>query len=208
MEHINKTIHAYDENGHTYAKKFLEYEIYRKKLEAFSTLYMHSDSDILDIGCGPGQNLRYLIDQGLVHSATGVDLSKKMVSLAKQLVPEAEIYLQNLLHYQPEKTYDVVLAAFCIVHLLKDETLYCISQISTWLNSKGVLYLSFMEGKNPGYESTSFSQESLFFNYYDRNYIIDILQKNGFKILEISEEGYIEPDGSVTADIFIFAEKI
>jgi hypothetical protein len=74
------------------------------------------------------------------------------------------------------------------------------------LNEKGTLYLSFMEGKKAGIETTSFSDDYIFFNYYKRNKIKKLLAENSIKTVEMLDDDYQEEDGSITKDVFIFAQ--
>ena len=46
-------------------------------------------SEVLDVGCGAGvPNAKYLSDQG--HSVTGIDISSKMLELARKNVPSGK----------------------------------------------------------------------------------------------------------------------
>lgn len=78
---------------------------------------------------------------------------------------------------------------------------------SKYLKDKGKIYLSFMKGKESGFETTSFSKEEIYYNYYETEKVIDSLTNYGFKILKLSKQDYPEPDGSLTTDVFVFAEK-
>jgi hypothetical protein len=64
-----------------------------------------------------------------------------------------------------------------------------------------------MNGEKSGFETTSFSKEEMFFNYYSDEFIIDILSRHNINVLEITKEEYVEPDGSITVDTFIYAKK-
>ena len=64
-----------------------------------------------------------------------------------------------------------------------------------------------MEGKEKGFETTSFSKEEIFFNYYLTEDVELILENNGIGILKIVKQDYPEPDGTLTTDVFVFAEK-
>jgi hypothetical protein len=72
--------------------------------------------------------------------------------------------------------------------------------------AKSLLYLSFMTGKTPGYEKTSFSDSAIYFNYYDKILVKQKLGKLGFTLLSGDEEPYQEPDGTITKDVFLILE--
>ena len=103
--------------------------------------------------------------------------------------------------------YDTVIASFCIVHLDNAETIDLLKYIAGSLVAGGSLYLSFMEGKTSGFESTSFSHEEIYFNYYQLDFILATLAENALQTEVVSKEGYLEQDGTTTSDTFIFALK-
>jgi len=98
--------------------------------------------------------------------------------------------------------------SFCIVHLFEKETKEVLKKVSKILNEKGKLYISFMQGKESGYEKTSFSEEKIYFNYYSEEMIETELKKVGIIPYKKYKQDYKELDGSITSDIFIFGEKI
>jgi SAM-dependent methyltransferase len=131
-----------------------------------------------------------------------------MVITARKNAPNGEFLVQDLRDTDfPARVFDVIVMSFCIVHLIDIEAATLISRMESWLKPGGLLYLSFMEGKQPGLESTSFSDSPIFFNYYDGNVIMTLLQQHGLSITRISRTGYAETDGSITTDVFIFAAK-
>lgn len=201
------TIEAYDKNADRYAKKFMDFKPYQKQMNLFERNFMEQDATVLDLGCGPGNNAKIILKNNPSYKVTGVDLSANAIELARQNVPEATFLVQDIRKIDAEQQYDVILAAFCIVHLTDEETLGLLEKISSMLRNNGSLYLSFMEGKMPGCETTSFSEEKIFFNYYNRNEIIELLAEKGIATIQVSSEEYKEMDGSTTDDVFIFARK-
>ena len=72
----------------------------------------------------------------------------------------------------------------------------------------GYLCLSYMNGKNSGFESTSFSKDEISFKYYYHDVMVDLLNQAGLTVLETCKEDYVEQDCSITTDTFIYAQKI
>ena len=207
MDHSALTIDAYNHNATRYAKKFMDFDSYRKKLLHFQQRYLVGASDILDLGCGPGNSAKLLCEQNPAYHINGIDLSEDMIALAKMNVPAGAFQQGDIRQFNFDRTFDAVIASFCIVHLQYDETEKLIVNISDHLKNGGYLYLSFMEGKTPGLESTSFSEKLIFFNYYQREFIQKVLEKQGFEVLEVLNDDYPEDDGSTTTDVFIFARS-
>lgn len=141
------------------------------------------------------------------YSFTGVDLSSSLLNIAKERLPYCTFIQEDLRCLVLPARFDIIIASFCIVHLTNIETTKLISNISTLLVPGGHLYLSFMEGQESGLESTSFSKDPIFFNYYDIEFIVKNINSNELNALEVTKEGYPEQDGSITNDVFIYAKK-
>ncbi|MGL1930749.1 MAG: class I SAM-dependent methyltransferase [Desulfotalea sp.] len=200
-----KTIDAYNKNAANYAKKFDNYEVYQNKISEFQHKYIAPKSTILDLGCGPGNNIKTILAKDNTCLFTGVDLAKEFINIAKKKFPQFDFFQQDIRSIKLKHEYDITLASFCIVHLTNEETSAFLNNISNIVKNDGHLYLSYMNGENSGFESTSFSKEEIFFNYYQDQFIIELLLSNNFKVLEISKADYLETNGSTTTDTFIYA---
>jgi len=67
---------------------------------------------ILDIGIGTGQSSEYFYNKG--HHITGIDISAKMVRLAKKKLPKAKLYCTNIERKPPrlpQNKFDAVIAS-------------------------------------------------------------------------------------------------
>lgn len=207
MDHTNLTIAAYNKNSKAYEAKFMYFEPYQQQVSHFIEL-MPSAVCVLDLGCGPGNTARQLIASGKIRSLVGIDLCAEMISSARQNAPRGEFLVQDVREASyPSRSFDVVVMSFCIVHLTDQEAESLLCRAERWLRPGGLLYLSFMEGKKSGWEATSFSNQELYFNYFDGNLMASLLQQHGLTIKRVQRQGYPETDGSVTTDVFIFAAK-
>jgi SAM-dependent methyltransferase len=61
----------------------------------------------LDLGCGFGNKVYEAVSFG-VKTAHGVELNDYYVEKARQLVPEAEFFHDDLLTWKPQREYDLV----------------------------------------------------------------------------------------------------
>lgn len=203
----HKTIAAYDKNGEKYVEKFAAFAPYKKQIEDFCKAYIPAGSRVLDLGCGPGNNISRIKALRSSCMFTGVDLSQTFLQIAGKAHPEATFIHGNICELQPTSSYDTIIASFCIVHLSDLETLELISFIGNSLMAGGSLYISFMEGAGAGFETTSFSREEIYFNYYRREEIEKHLLQCNIEIEEVRTVDYPEEDGSTTTDVFIFGVK-
>jgi len=98
-----------------------------------------TDASVLDLGCGHGEWLRLLWDQGN-RDLTGVNLSEQELAVARQLVP-ATFVSQDAVSFleSAERQWDVISAFHFLEHLDKDMLFRCMKGISRCLKSGGVL---------------------------------------------------------------------
>ena len=186
----------------------MDFASYKEKIQLFQKKYLPKNSSILDIGCGPGNNAKILFDRDTSYCIEGLDLSPAMIRMARTTLHEGTFRVQDIRKIASDKKYDAIIVSFCIVHLSDEETRSLVQKIAAMLRKNGSLYLSFMEGKKAGLETTSFSNDTIFFNYYERNAIQKLLDENSIHTIETLHDTYQEQDGSSTQDIFIFAKKI
>ena len=197
---MSKTEYAYNNSAERYDAKFSSYEIYLKRINDFA-LSLNKNSSILDMGCGPGINAEIFINHG--HSVTGIDISEKMIALAEKRCTAGRFSVKKAGDLETWEKYDAICLSFIIVHLEDEETALLIKKLPLLINPGAYVYISFMTGKNAGYEKTSFSDDEIFFNYYNCDEVEKLFAAEGFRKIKVFEEPYVEPDGSVTTDIFM-----
>ncbi len=209
MDKTETTISAYNHNAVGYAEKFMRFKSYHEKITLFQQKYIRKDHcKILDMGCGPGNNAKILYEKNKSYEITGVDLSQTMTKLAKANAPACKFIRDDIrtVHFEDD-AFDAIIASFCIVHLSDEDAENLLLRMGRFLRPGGHLYLSFMEGKTSGFETTSFSEDKIWFNYFHSDIVKGILRANAIETLEALESEYSEQDGSITKDIFIFGRK-
>lgn len=206
QEKTRLTIDAYNKNTSGYSDKFMDYSPYAMHVAEFAG-FLENDFKVLDIGCGPGNVAKQLCTLNRLE-ITGIDLSSEMLEMAKLNVPGGIFYLQDSRKASfPLEKFDGVVLSFSIVHLGDDEMREVLTNAVKWLRRGGYLYVSFMEGKQPGFETTSFSSQPIYFNYFQQVKIEGLLTENGINCFRSIRQDYLELDGSFTTDVFIFGKK-
>ncbi|HEV2133727.1 MAG TPA: class I SAM-dependent methyltransferase [Terracidiphilus sp.] len=64
---------------------------------------------VLELGCGTGSVLKHLQHSYEVY---GLDLSSKMLSIARMKVPKAKLWRQNMVDFQIDQRFDAVVCVF------------------------------------------------------------------------------------------------
>lgn len=189
----------------------MDFESYKSKLKGFCDILLPG-AKILDVGCGPGNAAKLLIESNKDFEILGIDLSAEMINRARANVvsPKVNFLVGDIRDLNlNDEVYDAVILSFCLPHLLNEEAQKLVNDISAVLSRDGFLYLSCMEGVKSGFETTSFSPDDyIFFNYYSEDFIQKTLGKNNLRILQLHRDLYPESDGSCTTDMFIYAQKV
>ncbi len=83
--------------------------LYRDWLDVLSSKLNKGDT-ILDLGCGNGRAVKYFVDKGF--QGIGVDISDKMLELAKEHVPKGKFYKEDFtkLKFKPN-SFDAIISA-------------------------------------------------------------------------------------------------
>ena len=126
-----------DDNTYPFAgyKKILN-EIYNRVLTS-------KGKTVLDIGFGTGTLTAKLYEQGCDIWAQ--DFSERMITLAKEKMPEAKIYQgdfsQSLVEELKQNKYDAIIATYSLHHLTDSQKVSFLKSIFPLLNNGGCIYI-------------------------------------------------------------------
>jgi len=102
--------------------------------------------DILDLGCGPGRDLKAFRDLG--HRAVGLDGTAAFVTMA-QAHSGCEVWLQDLLTLQlPPARFDGIFANAVLFHVPTSELPRVLGELRRALRPRGVLFVSNPRGED------------------------------------------------------------
>jgi len=65
--------------------------------------------NVLELGCGTGSILKYLQD---VYEVSGLDMSRKMLSIARKKVPRSKLFRQDMVDFRINGRFDVIICIF------------------------------------------------------------------------------------------------
>lgn len=96
---------------------------------------------LLDIGFGTGVLTKRLCDEG--YMITGIDFSQRMIEIAKDKMPNANLICYDFTKGLPEelkgKSYDWIISTYAIHHLTDNEKLAFINDLLNLLNPNGAI---------------------------------------------------------------------
>lgn len=144
------------------------------------TPYLKHESIIVDVGCGKGQLVKYLIDKGFTN-ARGVELDKRMVEIATQQgIPVHEGTASKLL--LNANSIDLLIYTHVFEHLWDLD--YAIEQAGKCLKSDGMLFVEVPDASN-------YSQARVFdffwvsvaehINHFNDYYLESLMIQHGFE---------------------------
>ena len=143
-DYITQTIAVYDKIAPSYAKEVASHAP-RIQRRHFCSLIKRGGK-ILDVGCGAGRDCAYFIKKG--YETTGVDLSDKLLEIARETVPEATFLKQDIraLSFLPN-SFDGIWACASLLHIKHYEILATLRSWFTLLKSGGILFIHVKKGE-------------------------------------------------------------
>lgn len=143
----------------------------------------------LDVGCGSGGRLIHVL-QNHGYSITGLDVSNKMLKLAKNNHPEHNFIHQDICAWQTQEQYDFILAWDSIFHLPLAKQKPVLSKLCDLLTEGGVLIYTF--GNAVGEHIDQWRNDSFYYSSIGVNENIQTLLNNGLSILHLEIDQYPE----------------
>lgn len=137
-----------------------------------------NDSNILELGCGPGYLLDYLKLKGFTNSI-GIDISSEQIDIAKSKGHNVKLDdVFNFLRNSTEK-FDLIFAFDLIEHFSKDELLELTNLIYNHLHKDGLFIIRTPNGQ--GYFSGNIIYGDLTHQtIFTPNSLTQLLSTNGF----------------------------
>ena len=107
-------------------------------------LYLPRNSHVLELGMGPGKDLRIL---GEYFAATGSDNAALFVDRYRRQYPEADVLLLDALDLNIERRFDAIYSNKVLYHLTREELELSLHNQSRILNEGGIILHSFWHGE-------------------------------------------------------------
>lgn len=139
LEHYNQRAAAFWEGTRTH-------DVSQNVAALLKYLGADAPSTILDLGCGPGRDLKTFAELG--HTAVGLDGSTEFAQMARDYA-KCEVWQQDFLQLDlPAQYFDGVYANASLFHVPSQELPRILLQLHASLKAGGVLFTSNPRGKN------------------------------------------------------------
>ncbi|MBK7378251.1 MAG: class I SAM-dependent methyltransferase [Ignavibacteriales bacterium] len=146
------------------------------------------ESSILDLGCGTGIMMQYLVKSGY-KNIEGVDISEEQIEIAKSRGLNANVsdvfsFLESC------KKYDIIFMLDFIEHFTKEELFLLMDKVNECINPGGVLILRTPNG-NGIYPNNVIYGDLTHLTIFNSSSLIQLLKIFDFEFIEFFETGPI-----------------
>lgn len=209
-ERYTTTLESWDKLADAYQEKFMYLDLYNDTYDRFCNLVKLPAARIFEIGCGPGNITKYLLEKRPEYTIDAIDASPAMAALAKQNNPPANVSVMDCREIGsiPQK-YHGIACGFCLPYLEKTDCERLFKDCASLLLPDGVLYVSAIEGDYAasGWGTDSKGEHKMYVYYYDETYLTGFLKQNGFAITAVERIPYTMANGNSSVHLVILARK-
>ena len=184
--HLAATRESYDTVAAEYAERvpalFADDRLGRAMLAAFAEHVLDDDGPVADLGCGPGHVTAHLDSLGL--SAFGIDLSPKMVELARRTYPHLRFDVGSMTALDlPGGSLRGIVAWWSIVHTPPSELPVVFAEFHRTLAPGGRVIMGFHVGDERRRPEKSFGHPVSYDSYrLPPDHIADLLGEAGLVV--------------------------
>ena len=184
---MNITIDTTNKLAKSYYKRYNDSRYVKKHRKIFEKLLKGKNKKILDVGCGHGRDIREFTKDG--YQTMGIDLSDKIIEIAKKQNPGILILKQDMTKIDYDKAFDGIWSCGSFYHLKKCKALLTLIKFNKALKQNGILFLAIKEGKGEKFISRDiFKGLKKFYAFYTESEIIWLLLLSGFTVIKLQIE--------------------
>jgi ubiquinone/menaquinone biosynthesis C-methylase UbiE len=210
MDKYAQTIKSWDQLAQQYQDAFMDLSLYDESYDDFCQLLQKKNASILEIGCGPGNVTKYLLNKRSDFKIHATDVSPSMLKLAKKNNPTATIEVLDARNInQIQNNFDAILCGFCLPYLNEVNVKNLIKDSAQLLDPQGLIYISLIEGDymQSKLETSSDKPHTMFVHYYSELFISAALESNYFSIEKIIRIPYPNKNGVQSSHLIFIARK-
>lgn len=149
--------------------------------------HLKNDDTILELGCGPGNDITHLQKKYIV---TGSDLSDEFLLRCKKRFPVLSFQKLDAVSINTDKVYDCIFSNKVLHHLTFEELENSFNQQQNVIKSNGIFAHTFWLGDK------EFTMEGMLFVFHNRAKLLALVSKY-FTILETYDYKEFEEGDSI-----------
>jgi len=211
MNKYEETHKTWDLLAQKYQDIFMDLKLYDESYDIFCKLLPKKNASILELGCGPGNVTKYLLNKCPEYKIHATDIAPSMIDLAKINNPTATFeVLDSRKINEIKNKYDAIVCGFCLPYLDEKDGIKLIEDSYSLLQDEGLVYLSMIEGdyKQSKLETSSDGKYSMFVYYYKEEFITKTLLTNNFEVENIIRIPYTRGNGEQSTHLIYIAKRL
>ncbi|MFA5985323.1 MAG: class I SAM-dependent methyltransferase [Methylococcaceae bacterium] len=170
------TLDYYNQNAETFWYGTKDHDVSQNYAAFLAPFPKQQVLDILDLGCGPGRDVKYF--QALGHRPVGLDGSEIFCNMAREYTG-CEILQQTFLNLDlPSQQFDGIFANASLFHVPSLELPRVLGELNAALKPGGILFLSNPRGDGEGWSGDRYG------HFMQLESSQQFLQDAGFTVLD------------------------
>jgi ubiquinone/menaquinone biosynthesis C-methylase UbiE len=181
-DNVKKTIKTYNEIADIYDRLQYSTDVSEEIIESF--LRAFQGQGLLDVGCGPGNDTRVFVDNGL--KVTGIDLSERLLKLAIKNVPQSSFMLMDMRRKALRaESFDGLWVCSSFIHVPRSDARFTLREFARILKPNGLMFINVIEGEREGMaKSRLYLDKERFFTDYSVIEFRKLIEDEGFEIVD------------------------
>ena len=180
---IDSTVQHYKMNAESFWEGTKDHDVDQNYAAFQQNLPSTRGMTVLDLGCGPGRDLKYFKSRG--HRAIGIDACEDFCEMAREF-SSCEVWQQNFCEMDlPENYFDGIFANASLFHVPAVYLKRVLCELNACLKKNGILFSSNPRGSGEYFDGSRYG------NYMELDVYEKYLQSSGFEILD----HYYRPPG-------------
>lgn len=207
MDRSKFAVSTYNKIADAYSKQYFDDLSDAPYIDKFLDL-LPLNSKILEVGCGPGQFVKYLIEKG--YKTEGIDLSEKMIEIAKEKVPQGKFQVMDMrkLDFDNE-SFDGLLVPYSLIHIPSEEINLTLKEFARVLKSGGHILLIAQRGEaDKLVEEPLKVSEVMFVNFFTKDRLSKFITDAGFEVEYLEEKESQDPKSITDRVIYAIVKKL
>lgn len=209
MDRYKETFKTWNKVASQYQDMFMDLDLYNGTYDFVCNSITNENAKLLEIGCGPGNIIKYLLSVRPDFDIFGIDIAPNIIELARKNNPTASFAIMDCRQIDEIKIkYDGIVCGFCLPYLSQGESLKLITDCYNLLNENGLIYISFVEGDPSKSDfQVGSSGDKIYFNFYNLKDLENSLIEYKFGYLKTFKVEYRKSKSDADMHTILIAKK-